>query len=361
MRIFCRRMEFLTILKGSLCKLIISVALIIAVLSLHSCINERTPWFPDVSALYTSHGLSMDDETSYYYLNSGTRSNSPEVLTEEKIHDNKTGFDYSSPIPSPYRKGRISFDDRVYYTSAITSREPESRDIAPEKNCEIRSSDDIREKISERGNTAGSLENRFRFEKFSAGIIASEKNSHLITSGNSNGLYYGTPYGFSLTNDFGIHIRYAHNYRWSFEGGYLFRSAITQDFKQLSEGITVSDHYKLNYSAIEFTTRYRLDKPSKIKTPAICLVGGVYLASLNSATETADGNESDITALFKPHDYGITVGGEIEYTLFKRLAVAPGLRVKYGLGNIARDSENISARNASVELRLTISIPLKGC
>jgi hypothetical protein len=205
---------------------------------------------------------------------------------------------------------------------------------------------------------------KFRLNRFSVGISLIEKNTWLISRETFEGLdkqkLNATKPKF-LT-DIGIILRYNQSEKWSFEGTGFLLSKTGQSYRQYLNGIYSSKSYELRYFSFELSARRKLLKSLNINNFRFYSITGMYVSLLNTAYKRIDQSLVNVSPDYDPVDYGVILGCETEIALFGRIAVAPGLRIKYGIPNIFADKPGIPdelhpTRNASIEFRLNLILP----
>ena len=202
--------------------------------------------------------------------------------------------------------------------------------------------------------------------KFSAGISVAGKNTWMLSQETFEGL---SRHNLNSTkpnflNDFGVILRYSLNERWSFEGSGFISSKAEQSYKQYLNGVYSDKTYELRYSSLELTASRALRKPVSGGKLRFSTVTGAYISYLHSAYKILNNSEYNVSTLYKPVDYGIILGTDIEIPFLHRFSVMPGFRFRYGIPNIfagqqTDPGELRTTRNASLEFRLNIMLPFK--
>jgi hypothetical protein len=204
-----------------------------------------------------------------------------------------------------------------------------------------------------------------KLNKFSVGISLNEKNTWMISQETIDGFSRQKLNTTKATflYDFGIILRYTLNERWSLEGNTFISSKSGQSYKQYQYGSYGSKAYELKYFSFELITRYGLNNSSRTKNFKSYPVAGGYFSHLSSAFKTMNNITYNVSGDYDPIDYGVIFGYELEITLFKHVAIVPGVHLKYGIPNIFVDLPGIPeylhyTRNASLEFRLNLIFPL---
>jgi hypothetical protein len=209
---------------------------------------------------------------------------------------------------------------------------------------------------------SGKMQN---INRFAAGISFIEKNTWMINQETVDGL---DKQSLSTTkaqflSDFGILVRFNLNEKWAFEGSSFLLSRTGQSYNLFLNGIYITKIYKLKYYSFEMSARYALYKFPGFNFIKSYLVAGPYVSFLNSASKTINNSLSDISSDYNPTDYGLVIGSDLEIRILKRLSVAPGIRIKYGIPNIFADQPGMpgelhSTKNASLDFRLNLILPM---
>jgi len=139
-------------------------------------------------------------------------------------------------------------------------------------------------------------------------------------------------------------------------------SRAEQKYSQYLNGIYSEKSYELRYSSLELTASRVMGHSSGRGNIRFSTVTGAYISYLHSAYKFLNNSQYNVSSLYKPVDYGIIAGTDVEIPLLDLFSVSPGLRIRFGIPNIFEDQEAFpnelrTTRNASVEFRLNLVFP----
>jgi len=200
---------------------------------------------------------------------------------------------------------------------------------------------------------------------FSAGI----KNTWLFNNQTFLAIagYNGHRTRVSIIPDLALNLRYQATPRLEFEAGVSFSSDVAQSYKQFIYGRFSRKDISLNYFHGEVLANIISRRSWMLGQNTIRLntTLGMYIATLNNATEVIAGENFDVSNYYKNLDYGIILGQNVDIELPGNITFSPGLRVTWGIPNIHKqlpDSPEFMWRslNRSIELRFAVfyNIPL---
>jgi hypothetical protein len=201
-------------------------------------------------------------------------------------------------------------------------------------------------------------------KKFSAGISFSGKNTWMLSEETFDGLGKDNlnTTRASFLNDLGIIVGYSLNEKWSFKASGFLSSHNGQSYKQYINGLYSDKTYRLRYSSFELTAGRSLTRPFSPSKVRFSVIAGGYVSYLHSAYKVLNNSDYNISAQYKPVDYGIIAGTDFQIPLYRNFGLMPGLRFKYGIPNIFAGqfpNDLRTVRNASLEFRLGLMFQMK--
>ena len=179
--------------------------------------------------------------------------------------------------------------------------------------------------------------------------------------------YNGHRARVSIIPDLALNFRYQAAPRLEFEAGVSFSSDVAQSYQQYIYGRFSRKDISLNYFHGEVLANIISRRSWMLGQNTIRLSStlGMYIASLNNATEVIAGEKFDVSNDYKNLDYGIVIGQNLDIELPGNITFSPGLRVTWGIPNIHKqlpDSPEFMWRslNRSIEFRFAVfyNIPL---
>jgi len=199
--------------------------------------------------------------------------------------------------------------------------------------------------------------------RWTTGVVTSIKNSYLLNAETMDGFSSSGMNESKMTvvPEFGLNVQYAINQRYIFDTNLFFSSTSKQNSNTYKHGEYISKNLQLNYIAGEFALKQNA-KHNIFGSEKIIRrnVAGVYVAQLQSASETLVSDAEDVASKYAALDYGIIVGQEFELRSKGPVKVSTGLTVKYGLPNVYTGDNTVPSNfnkthNASVEFRIGIA------
>ncbi|HSV88167.1 MAG TPA: outer membrane beta-barrel protein, partial [Bacteroidales bacterium] len=194
---------------------------------------------------------------------------------------------------------------------------------------------------------------------FSAGI----KNTWLFSNETFLGLagYNGHRTELSFVPDFALTLRYQVRPQWEVEAGLSFSSNVGQSYYQYIHGRFSRKDISLNYIHGEIMANY-LSRRSWVvlqNTLRLNSTIGFYLAGLNNAFESIEGERFDVSHNYQSIDYGLILGQNVDIELPGNLTFSPGIRLSWGLPNIHERMPDLpefmwKTLNRSLEFRLAV-------
>jgi hypothetical protein len=201
----------------------------------------------------------------------------------------------------------------------------------------------------------------------SFGLTTAIKNTWLFNQETFDGFNVNVPGETNLKffPDLGVNIRYHFSPQWAFETSAFFSSKTGQSYNQFIYGRFTQKEIALNYMQIELhasrKSKRTFNNNSKVIQPRTSV--GIYLAKLNSASETIAGEREKVIYRYNGNDYGFILGQDFDINLGNNLSLSPGLMLKWGLQNVYSGEANIPASlkatfNRSIEFRLSVDYNL---
>ena len=184
-------------------------------------------------------------------------------------------------------------------------------------------------------------------EKTYSGMESSSLTSSNASFGSNFGIYMGT----NLTKKLDIQL------------DFNFLAQNNQNYNEYINWHYVENRMRFNYSQLAISFRYSFLSKRFVQGEHGINLGG-YVAYLNNAYQTIDGQITNLTSTYNSFDYGICLSYEYVFPVYKQLGVGTGLRAYYGLKNIFAGDEYIPAylnetKNASVNLSLSVKYLIK--
>lgn len=198
---------------------------------------------------------------------------------------------------------------------------------------------------------------------FGVGFSAGIKNTWLFNNQTFLAIagYNGHRTRVSIIPDLALNFRYQAAPRIEFEAGVSFSSNVAQSYEQYIYGRFSRKDISLNYFHGEVLANVISRRSWMLGQNSIRLNStlGMYVASLNNATEAIAGEKFDVSNYYKNLDYGIILGQNVDIALPGNITFSPGLRVTWGIPNIHKrlpDSPEFMWRslNRSLELRFAV-------
>lgn len=198
--------------------------------------------------------------------------------------------------------------------------------------------------------------------RWTTGVVTALKNTYLLNAETIEGF---SPHGMNsskitLQPDVGLSVQYAINKQFIVCSNLFLSSSSKQNSDVYNYGEYVQKETQLDYLstelALKHTARHSFFGDKIIRRN----IGGVYLASLQSGTETISQISEDAAFKYTSFDYGLVLGQEFELRNRGPLKVTSGLMVKYGLPNVYVGDESYPGKfnkthNASIEFRIGIA------
>ncbi|MFO7977332.1 MAG: hypothetical protein R6U64_01620 [Bacteroidales bacterium] len=197
---------------------------------------------------------------------------------------------------------------------------------------------------------------------FSFGLTTALKNTWLFNHETFQSFRgaSGSRTALKIYPDIALSMKYALSTRWDIETGLSFSSNTGQSYQQYLYGRYDQKDIVLNYFHAELSAVHKSKKRWFVGSYIIghSTTLGVYVASLNSATEKIGGIKEDVAHSYRGNDYGMILGHNLELTLSNRLVLSPGMRLTWGLPNIYTGAYDIPSlkrtHNQSIELRFSL-------
>lgn len=201
----------------------------------------------------------------------------------------------------------------------------------------------------------------------SFGLTSALKNTWLFNQETIDGFDVNVPGKTNLKffPDLGVNIRYRFMPQWAFEAGAFFFSRTGQSYDQFIYGRFTQKDIALNYMQFELLGSRIGKRPLTYDSKVIQLrtSAGIYLAKLNTASETIGGERDKVIDRYSNNDFGFILGQDLDINLGDKLTLSPGLRLKWGLKNVYAGEAYIPASlkptyNRSIEFRISLDYHL---
>jgi len=204
-------------------------------------------------------------------------------------------------------------------------------------------------------------------QNLSFGLTTALKNTWLFNQETIDGFDVNVPGKTNLKffPDLGLNVRYRFMPQWAFELGAFFSSRTGQSYNQFIYGRFTQKEIALNYMQFELlgsrVGKRSLAYNSKVIQPRTS--AGIYLAKLNTASETIGGEREKVIDRYNNNDFGFILGQDFDINLGDNLTLSPGLRLKWGLKNVYAGEAFIPASlketyNRSIEFRISLDYHL---
>ena len=136
-----------------------------------------------------------------------------------------------------------------------------------------------------------------------------------------------------------------------------------QDYNEYLNGQYISNEMKFNYSQVGFSLRYIAFSNRYMKGEHHVYAGG-YWGYLHSATQKVDHEIINITNDYARSDYGVFLGYEYIFPIYKNLGFGTGVKASYGLSNIYSGNQYIPSylnktHNASLNITFSLKYSIK--
>ncbi|MBW6497992.1 MAG: PorT family protein [Bacteroidales bacterium] len=201
----------------------------------------------------------------------------------------------------------------------------------------------------------------------SFGLTTAIKNTWLFNQETIDGFNVNVPGKTNLKffPDLGLNIRYRFMPQWAFEVGAFFSSRTGQSYQQFIYGRFTQKEIALNYMQLELLGSRMAKKSFAYNSTVIQprTSAGIYLAGLNTASETIGGEREKVIDRYNNNDIGFILGQDFDISLGSNLTLSPGLWLKWGLKNVYAGEAYIPASlketyNRSIEFRISIDYHL---
>ena len=184
-------------------------------------------------------------------------------------------------------------------------------------------------------------------EKTYSGMESSSLTSSNASFGSNFGVYMGT----NLTKNIDLQL------------DFNFLAQNNQNYNEYINGHYVENQMQFNYSQLALSFRYYFISKRFVQGEHGINLGG-YVAYLNNAYQTIDGQITNLSRNYNSFDYGICLSYEYVFPAYKQLGIGTGFRAYYGLQNIYAGDEYIPAylnetKNASINLSLSLKYLIK--
>lgn len=204
-------------------------------------------------------------------------------------------------------------------------------------------------------------------QSLSFGFTSALKNTWLFNQETMDGFDVNVPGKTNLKffPDLGVNVKYRFLPQWAVEMGAFFSSRTGQSYNQFIYGRFTQKEIALNYMQFELmgsrVGRRSLAYNSKVIQPRIS--AGIYLAKLNTASETIGGEREKVIDRYNNNDFGFILGQDFDISLGDNLTLSPGLRLKWGMKNVYAGEAYIPASlkptyNRSIEFRISLDYHL---
>lgn len=218
-------------------------------------------------------------------------------------------------------------------------------------------------KAQDKGNEAiqNIIGNDFTEGTFALGLSTAIKNTWMLNQETIDGLDRLNHNQTDVTfyPDLGLSFRYKHNSRWSLETDLFLSSSTGQSYRQYINGKYTIRDISLRYFQSELTAGYSFQLPSGAFNRQIIAkpVAGIYFSYLYSAREKRNDASLNVMNQYQNADYGIMAGHHFDISIARNFVFSPGLRIKWGLSDIYKGTDDPSAfsdqtHNRSFEFRL---------
>ncbi|MCU4155037.1 hypothetical protein J1N10_03565 [Carboxylicivirga sp. A043] len=198
--------------------------------------------------------------------------------------------------------------------------------------------------------------------RWTTGVVTALKNTYLLNAETIDGF---SPSGMNSSDvtfqpDIGLNVQYAINQKFIASVNVFLSSTSKQNSHVYNYGEYVHKETQLDYLAGELAIKHNA-KHSLFGDKIIRRnVGGVYVAHLQSASETISQTTEDASMQYASLDYGVILGQEFELRNRGPVKISTGLTVKYGLPNVFKGDANVPGKfnktqNASIEFRIGIA------
>src|SRR6056297_978996 len=136
-----------------------------------------------------------------------------------------------------------------------------------------------------------------------------------------------------------------------------------QDYNEYLNGQYISNEMKFNYSQMGFSLRYIALSNRYMKGEHNIYAGG-YWGYLHSAYQIIDDEMVNITNDYTQSDFGVFLGYEYIFPLYKNLGFGTGVKATYGLNNIYSGNQYIPSylnktHNASLNITFSLKYRIK--
>ncbi len=204
-------------------------------------------------------------------------------------------------------------------------------------------------------------------QDLSFGLTTAIKNTWLFNQETIDGFNVYVPGKTNLKffPDLGLNVRYRFFSQWAFEVGAFFSSRTGQSYNQFIYGRFTQKEIALNYMQFELLGSRVGKRPLAYNLKLIQprTSAGIYLAKLNTASETIGGEREKVTDRYNNNDFGFILGQDFDISLGDNLTLSPGFRLKWGLKNVYAGEAYIPASlketyNRSIEFRISIDYHL---
>lgn len=136
-----------------------------------------------------------------------------------------------------------------------------------------------------------------------------------------------------------------------------------QDYNEYLSGQYISNEMEFNYSQLGLSLRYIALSNRYMKGEHNVYAGG-YWGYLHSAYQIIDDERVNITNDYSQSDYGVFLGYEYIFPLYKNLGFGTGVKATYGLNNIYSGNQYIPSylnktHNASLNITFSLKYSIK--
>lgn len=136
-----------------------------------------------------------------------------------------------------------------------------------------------------------------------------------------------------------------------------------QDYNEYLNGQYISNEMKFNYSQLGFSLRYIALSNRYMKGEHNIYAGG-YWGYLHSAYQIIDDEIVNITNDYTQSDFGVFLGYEYIFPIYKNLGFGTGVKAMYGLNNIYSGNQYIPSylnktHNASLNITFSLKYRIK--
>jgi hypothetical protein len=157
----------------------------------------------------------------------------------------------------------------------------------------------------------------------------------------------------TFNNNYGFSIAGSLNDRWEMVSSFTVTRQNGQQYKEYYHGKYVSNSINLDYMDIALKARY---KPFRNNLNH-ALSAGIYSGFLQNATQTINGETTNITSDYTNTDFGLVAGYQYLAPVSRNITVGAGLFYRMGLKNVFAGNQMVnSSLNHSTNTSFNFSL-----